>query len=177
MGANSNRPFLFVTVGTDHHPFNRLIQAVDKWLEENNSKVDCFMQVGTSQLPRFAPSKDYLTYEEMEEYLRRASVVVCHGGPATIMLARFYGKLPVVMPRRKSLGEHVDDHQLFFSRRFSQEGAILLVEDETALFAALEAGLQGKLLFSESVDSDVSPAIHRLAVLIDELFKQKGGRR
>uniref|UniRef100_A0A7C1JJT3 Glycosyl transferase family 28 C-terminal domain-containing protein n=1 Tax=Ammonifex degensii TaxID=42838 RepID=A0A7C1JJT3_9THEO len=135
------------------------------------------MQVGTSEPPRFAPSKDYLTYEEMEQYLRRASVVVCHGGPATITLARFYGKLPVVMPRRKSLGEGVDDHQLFFCSRLAKEGAILLAEDEAALFAALEAGLQGKLLLSKREEAVVIEATRKFGALIEKLLEQKRIRR
>ena len=63
--------------------------------------------------------------------MREAAVVVCHGGPGTIMLAATMGKRPIVVPRRKAAGEHVDDHQHAFTRRIAADGAIILAESES----------------------------------------------
>ena len=48
-----SRPAVFVTVGTDDHPFNRLIRWIDRWLEAGGrERASCFIQFGTSEAPR-----------------------------------------------------------------------------------------------------------------------------
>lgn len=123
---------IFVTVGTDHHPFDRLVRWVDEWLATEGRGVTCFMQTGTSRVPRHADWRPYLAYEEMVSLMASARVVVCHGGPGTVMLSLALGKKPIVVPRHRSLGEHVDDHQVKFCRRAADRGDLYLAEDEEA---------------------------------------------
>src|SRR5262245_41850916 len=94
-------PLVFVTVGTDHHPFDRLIRLVDGWLEGRggDSTVRCVVQHGTSQAPSVAEHRPYLGYGEMEALVAEAAAVVCHGGPGSVMLCRGAGKQPIVVPR------------------------------------------------------------------------------
>ena len=73
----------------------------------------------------------------MVETMRSARVVVTHAGVGSVMVALSTGKRPVVVPRRKRLGEAVDDHQLQLGRRFARAGLVTLVEMETALADAL----------------------------------------
>ena len=40
------RPLVFVTVGSDHHRFDRLVSWVDAWAAGRD--VDCVIQYGTS---------------------------------------------------------------------------------------------------------------------------------
>jgi diacylglycerol kinase (ATP) len=47
-------PLLLVTVGTDHHPFDRLVRWVDGWLDGETGQaagLRCLMQTGTSAPP------------------------------------------------------------------------------------------------------------------------------
>jgi UDP-N-acetylglucosamine transferase subunit ALG13 len=119
-------PLIFATVGTDVHPFHRMTHWIDGWLEQGGlTRAQCFMQTGTSEEPKLALHYPYLGYTEMEQKVREAAAVVCHGGPGTIMLASTLGKRPIVVPRRKQFGEHVDDHQLAFTQRIARDGAIL----------------------------------------------------
>ena len=99
------------------------------------------MQTGTSAVPRLAEHRQYLGHAEMEAMVREAAVVVCHGGPGTIMLAATLGKRPIVVPRRKRYGEHVDDHQCSFTERIAGEGAIVLAQSEEELRTCLDAAL------------------------------------
>ncbi|MDP8978154.1 MAG: glycosyl transferase family 28 [Actinomycetota bacterium] len=132
-------PLVFVTVGTDHHPFDRLVGWVDEWFAAlAPGTARCVMQTGTSRPPRHSEWHDYLGYAEMGGHLRRAAAVVCHGGPATIMDARGAGRRPIVVPRRRSLGEHVDDHQRRFAHRMRPTGHIALAEDPRALGRLLD---------------------------------------
>jgi UDP-N-acetylglucosamine transferase subunit ALG13 len=128
-------------VGTDHHPFDRMTDWIDRWLATDPGEVRCIVQYGYSRSPRLAEGRARLTYQETQALIDEAHAVVCHGGPATIMDCRRARLSPFVMPRRHSLGEHVDNHQVLFTRRVAEAGIIRLVDDETTLQRCLTAEL------------------------------------
>jgi UDP-N-acetylglucosamine transferase subunit ALG13 len=170
-------PLVFASVGTDYHPFDRLSRWIDGWLEAGGAAAArCFVQTGTSAVPRLAEHRQYLGHAEMEEMVRDAAVVVCHGGPGTIMLAATLGKRPIVVPRRKRYGEHVDDHQCAFAARIAAEGAIVLAQSEDELRTCLDAAL------GRSADASLPPAgagpaaaVAMFEQLVDELLMQANG--
>jgi UDP:flavonoid glycosyltransferase YjiC (YdhE family) len=146
---------------------------VDAWLEGGGSDVArCFVQTGTSAVPRLAEHRDYLGYEEMEAMVRESAAVVCHGGPGTIMLASNLGKRPIVVPRQKGLGEHVDNHQCAFAERIARDGAILLAESEHDLRMHLDGvlGLAGAAAELPVAGAGPGPAVEMFEQLIDELL-------
>jgi UDP-N-acetylglucosamine transferase subunit ALG13 len=49
---------------------------------------------------------------EMAQAIRDADVVVAHAGTGIALMALENGRCPVLVPRRRLHGEHVDDHQL-----------------------------------------------------------------
>jgi UDP-N-acetylglucosamine transferase subunit ALG13 len=133
-------PLLLVTVGTDHHPFDRLVRWADAWLAGHPGALRCLMQTGTSTPPaRPAAWQAYLEFEALQAAMAKAAAVVCHGGPGTILGARHMGAVPIVVPRQHRLGEHVDDHQVAFSRRLAAEGDdVHLAETEADLHRLLD---------------------------------------
>ena len=100
---------IVVAVGTDHHPFDRLVQ----WFNYNALEHDVFVQWGTSTKST-RQGANLLPYPEMMMKFFQADLVVCHGGPSTIMDALAKGKNPIVIPRNPEYGEHVDNHQMLF---------------------------------------------------------------
>ncbi|MGZ4675386.1 MAG: glycosyltransferase [Acidimicrobiia bacterium] len=162
------RPVVFVTVGTDHHPFDRLVGWVDRWCDRTPG-ADVIVQYGTAAAPRRATGRDFLEPAEFADLLARASVVVCSGGPGAIMETRAAGLRPVVVPRRSELGEHVDDHQRAFADFMATRELITLADDEAALVAALDAIVADPT--AAHVDREAMPAsgIDRIAELVDAL--------
>ena len=139
-------PLVFVTVGTDHHPFHRLVAWVDGWFSDQDpTSVRCLVQTGTSRPPGRGEHVEFMSYRDMERTIEAATVVVCHGGPGSIMLCRWLGKRPIVVPRRRDLGEHVDDHQLAFSRRLAANGELELAEDESTFRGLLSGAVAGRV--------------------------------
>lgn len=134
-------PQIFLTVGTDHHPFNRMAAYADD-LVATFPQCSVFVQTGTSQPPERAAWKDYLTETEMRSRLLAASAVVTHGGPATIMAARRAGHLPIAVPRRGNAGEHVDDHQVSFCGLQAAAGTVVLADSVETLRAAVAEALE-----------------------------------
>jgi UDP-N-acetylglucosamine transferase subunit ALG13 len=126
---------IFATTGTCE-PFDRLLQAFDA-IELDEELV---VQHGISPVrPRGARCVDFLAYSELVEHVRRARVVVTHGGVGSVLTALANGKRPIVVPRLAERGEAIDDHQLEFVRRIAAAGVIDLVEDPAHLGRRLAA--------------------------------------
>ena len=168
----SGQPFIFVTVGTDHHPFHRLINWCDSWISDRGlPRAQMLIQCGTSRPPRHAYGKAHLGRNEIQNLLERASAVVTHGGPASIMQARAHGHLPIVVPRVHRLGEHVDDHQVRFAHRIAAEGYIVLASTRSTFHGLLDQAVSDTSKFSVDVQEDREPrAVQRFAALVSRLF-------
>ncbi len=166
-------PLVVVTVGTEDYPFERLVRWVDSWLERATRPVRCFMQHGTAAPPRLADGRPFLPFDDLLEAIREASVVVSHGGPATIALVHEAGMKPIVVPRVRSQGEHVDDHQVAFARRIAAQGAIELAETRDALWRSLDATLaDGSHLETRPLRSS-DEAVRRFSELVDALLAER----
>jgi UDP-N-acetylglucosamine transferase subunit ALG13 len=172
-----DHPVVLTVVGTDHHPFDRLVRWLDAWAQAH-AGVQCVVQYGTSAAPDVCIGADYLPHPVLQELVARAAVVVSHGGPGTIMDARRAGLVPVVVPRDPVLGEHVDTHQQRFARLVGSRGLVQLAETAPALEAALEAGLAGPRPEVAPLDASTSrEAALRLAVLVDDAVRSRRPRR
>jgi UDP-N-acetylglucosamine transferase subunit ALG13 len=166
---------LLVAVGTDHHRFDRLVRWVDGWLGSERGRaagLRCLMQTGTSAPPtgHAAQWEAYLEFEALQAAMRDAAAVVCHGGPGTILGARHAGAVPIVVPRRHRLGEHVDDHQLAFSRRLAGDGGVFLAETEAELHALLDRVAAEPAVFRAPAEHrGTTAAVRAFGRLVDDL--------
>jgi UDP-N-acetylglucosamine transferase subunit ALG13 len=129
-----------VTVGTDHHRFDRLVGWIDRWA---STHPDCsvLVQHGTADPPAHGRGVAMLGYDELVSAMAQARVVVAQGGPATVMDARSVGRRPIVVPRLARFHEVVDDHQVTFGRWAAARDLVLLAEDEHELGRLLDAAL------------------------------------
>lgn len=163
-----------VIVGTDHHPFDRLISWTNEWLGQHPEKAGGFFVQWGSTLARPACSgARILGVGELADLLDQADVIVCHGGPNTIAEAWTRGRIPIVVPRLVRLGEHVDDHQAEFCERFAALGRIALARtlpDFTRLLT--EAAAEPARFRTTSSGSEADQAIARLGDLIEELVSR-----
>jgi UDP-N-acetylglucosamine transferase subunit ALG13 len=141
VSSSHSVPLVLVAVGTDHHPFDRVVDWVEGWLRTSMGPVDVLVQYGTSREPRVARGSSLLDHADLQDAMSRATVVVTHGGPATITEARRHGKLPICVPRDPDRGEHVDHHQQQFARRMGTAGVVRLVETELDLQLALDEAI------------------------------------
>jgi UDP-N-acetylglucosamine transferase subunit ALG13 len=127
---------IFVTVGTQMH-FDRLIEAVDKWVGTANTE-EVFAQTGpSSYVAKHIRTKPFITPEEFREYAQQARIIIGHAGMGSILTALEFGKRIVVMPRRRDLGEHRNDHQIATAKYFVGQGRILVALDRQELFERL----------------------------------------
>jgi UDP-N-acetylglucosamine transferase subunit ALG13 len=169
------KPKLLVTVGTDHHPFDRLIRWVDRWAADGGSeRADVFVQNGAAAPPTHVPSEAFLDAGDLQDRLSAADVVVCHAGPGSIMEARARGLVPIVVPRSRRLGEIVDEHQRAFSQRMDGLGRVRAAEDEPGFRAVLDEAVREPSSFKFApAASDTSASISRLEELIDRALDER----
>lgn len=122
---------IFVTVGTHEQPFNRLIKEIDRLKKEKYIEDQIIVQTGFSTYePGNCQWNQFISHQEMDRYMRKARMVITHGGPASFTAPLSLGKIPIVVPRKKQFGEHVNDHQLEFCRMVkARMNNIILVED------------------------------------------------
>jgi UDP-N-acetylglucosamine transferase subunit ALG13 len=172
MGGPPADPLVLAIVGTDHHPFDRLVRWVDAWASGRGRGTRVVVQFGSSDPPVAAEGRDLLPVAELERLMRGSRAVVCHGGPGTIMGARSCGVVPIVVPRRSELGEHVDDHQVRFSRRLAHEGSVHLAGDGTELGDLLDRALAGEPGFrlDPTLHDPAAEATARLKVLVERML-------
>jgi UDP-N-acetylglucosamine transferase subunit ALG13 len=163
-------PLVLVAVGTDHHPFDRIVDWVDAWLRTTISPVDVLIQYGASRKPEVARGTPLLDHAELQDAMARATVVVCHGGPATITEARRHGKLPVCVPRDPERGEHVDSHQQLFARRMGAGGSVRLAETQHELWAALDEAVErpDRFLLAVGAAAPSRASLDRFADLVSQ---------
>jgi UDP-N-acetylglucosamine transferase subunit ALG13 len=103
-------PRLFVTLGTIRpYRFDALIDAVLRTGLANEHTV---WQVGiTTRTDLPGRVVEQLGHEEFLAAAAAADVVVTHAGVGTVLELLEHGTHPVVVPRSRNRGEHVDDHQ------------------------------------------------------------------
>lgn len=135
--VSRERPMILVTVGTDG-PFDRLVAAVDQWAGESG-RSDVIAQIGRSRFkPRFMRFHEFLTPVQFSELFTKADLVIAHAGMGTILSALRYQRPLIVMPRRASLGEQRNEHQLATAQHLMEMGRVTVAADEQALRARLE---------------------------------------
>jgi UDP-N-acetylglucosamine transferase subunit ALG13 len=119
---------IFLTVGTTKFSFNRLLRGVDEAMNSLRTKERLVAQIGKSDYEFKYKNTDafgQIPFNKMIDYLKKARIVITHGGPATIFLVLKHNKnKPLVIPRMKKFGEHVDDHQVYFTELFKKRRLI-----------------------------------------------------
>lgn len=143
---------IFVTVGTHEQPFNRLIQKVDELVRDGEINEEVFMQIGYSNYePKYTKWAKVIGYDAMSDYLKKADIVIAHGGPSTYMQVLQNGKIPIVVPRQEKFNEHVNDHQLDVTRKVRDKGyRIIICENVEDLFEKIKHLQEGNYNKSSS---------------------------
>jgi UDP-N-acetylglucosamine transferase subunit ALG13 len=145
---------IFVTVGTHHQPFDRLLESLAALEGE-----ELVVQYGTGRAPAGATRAEaFMPFDEMVDCFRTAEKVITHAGVGSVICARREGHVPIVVPRRADLGEHVDEHQVELSDALASHGTVIAVHDTGELPKRLESA-PGRQAPAESATSPLCEAV------------------
>lgn len=133
-----------VTVGTlESFPFSRLIGHLVAVIPDG---VETLWQTGSTPCAELGSrARRALPAVELEEALAAADVVVAHAGVGSALAAVEAGRCPILVPRRASFGEHVDDHQLQIAAELSERGLAIACEPEDISLEVLEAAARRRV--------------------------------
>jgi UDP-N-acetylglucosamine--N-acetylmuramyl-(pentapeptide) pyrophosphoryl-undecaprenol N-acetylglucosamine transferase len=125
-----------VTLGTYRgYSFERLLRRL---LDVIPDGVEVLWQTGDTDVSELRiDGRRAIPERELTEAMRRADVVVAHAGVGTVLAAFEVGKCPVLVPRRFSLGEHVDDHQIQIAEELARRGLTVTVDADELRFEHL----------------------------------------
>jgi UDP-N-acetylglucosamine transferase subunit ALG13 len=160
---------IFITVGTDQ-PFDRMLKVVDAWAADCG-RTDLFAQIGVGGWePKSIPFSHVLSPVEFKQRFMAASVIVGHAGMGTILSALHYGKPILVMPKKASLKEQRNEHQLATARRMMKMGNVAVAFDESELREKLDhlADLVPKEKISSTASGPLVEEIRRFVFLTDQ---------
>lgn len=164
---------IFVTVGTHEQPFDRLVGHIDALKRAGILTDEVIIQTGYSDhIPTACTWQKFYPYSEMLSLVERADIVVTHGGPSSFILPLRLGKVPIVVPRRQSLGEHVNDHQVSFCGEVARrQKNILVAQDVDTLTDMLLHYAQYAAQVSPTLTGNTAAFCTRLSQIASELVK------
>jgi len=102
---------LFVTLGTlRRYPFPALLESV---LRTGIANEQTIWQLGCTQprIPLPGSQYDFISTASFDQFATTSDVVVSHAGVGSVLRLLSLGIYPILITRRKSRGEQIDDHQ------------------------------------------------------------------
>lgn len=123
-GGTGRLDRIVVTLGTiGGFGFTRLLERL---LAIVPPETTVLWQVGStdaSHLP--IEAVESIPSRELDAAMRAADVVVAHAGIGSALSALEAGRCPILVPRERAHGEHVDDHQALIATALDQRGLAL----------------------------------------------------
>lgn len=167
-------PLLFATVGAIL-PFDRLCQHVVSLKNRGLIPEEVILQTGRTEqsypsIPGLTVVQE-LPFDEVQDILRRASIVVSHAGTGSLVTALSNGCRAVAIPRRVECNDSYDNHQVEIAENFTERGLIQMAEDEATLSAALD---WARTSSARQVEMDHSELMAFLEEWLSRQFPQGG---
>ena len=130
---------IFVTLGTQDKEFPRLLEAIDKAIENGEIKEKVIVQAGnTKYKSENMEIFDLISPDEFNKYIDNCDILITHGGVGSILTALSHHKKVIATPRLAKYNEHTNDHQKQIVEEFGRRGYILPLKDLTKLDKILE---------------------------------------
>lgn len=130
---------ILVLLGTQNNSFHRLLEEVQKNIENKKIKEEVIVQKGYTKFE----SKDMKMYteipiDELNNLIDKADLIITHGGVGSIISSIKKDKKVIAVPRLEKYKEHVNDHQKDIVETFNQAGYIIGIESVEQLGEALD---------------------------------------
>lgn len=166
----TKEPLVFATVGATL-PFERLTRMVQEASECGAFNEEVVLQVGDAE-PLIGPFRcvQQLPFDEINDILGRASIVICHGGTGSLVTALKAGCQVIAVPRRFDLGEHYDDHQSEITEAFAALGVLQVANTTDELVAALEKARKAP---AQVIERDMRGVVECLQNAIEHWFPER----
>ncbi len=130
---------ILVTLGTQDKSFKRLLEAIQKQIDNGVIKDKVVVQAG---LTKFKSDDmeifDFIPVSKFDDLINSCDILITHGGVGSIITGLKHHKIVIAAARLKKYKEHTNDHQLQIIDNFSRGGYILPLHDFDKLDKVLE---------------------------------------
>ncbi len=130
---------IFVTLGTQDKPFERLLASIEEQIEKENIIEEVVVQAGYT---KYATEKmqvfDLVDREEFVRLVNECNILITHGGVGSILTGLKNNKKVIACPRLYKYGEHMNDHQMQIVSVFAKEGYLLEYQENDDLGEVLK---------------------------------------
>lgn len=122
---------ILVTLGTQDKKFTRLLEAIQKQIDNKKINEKVIVQAGCTSNFKSKDMEifDLIPMNEFDEKIKECDILITHGGVGSIITGLKNNKIVIAAPRLKKYNEHVNDHQLQIVENFAKEGYILYLEN------------------------------------------------
>ena len=164
----------FISVGNAKQHFSRLLNVIESLVDQLPRPI--LIQAGHTPInSKHCDVVDFIAMDTFTQYMHDAELLILHAGAGSLLHAIKANKFPIVVPRRASFNEHVNDHQFAFAKMLDLEGRAFCVEDPNDLATAIQILQQKKSLAKEQYPSRAMDVIdHLLINLFAKTSKQTG---
>jgi UDP-N-acetylglucosamine transferase subunit ALG13 len=130
---------ILVTLGTQDKPFERLLNAIQKQIDNGNIKDRVVVQAGCTKFNSGNMEIfDLIDREKFSSLISECDLLITHGGVGSIINGLKNNKKVIACPRLEKYGEHTNDHQLQIIEKFSDTELILPLYDFDTLGEVIE---------------------------------------
>ena len=121
---------ILVLLGTQNNSFHRLLEEVEKNIEDKTIKEEVIVQAGyTKYESNKMKIMDLMSKEQLSKFQDEASLIITHGGVGSIVSSIEKSKKVIAVPRKHEYGEHVNNHQIQIVKDFNDKGYIIGIEN------------------------------------------------
>ena len=129
---------ILVLLGTQNNSFHRLLEEIEKNIEDGTIKEEVIAQVGYTKFEsKNMKIFDLIPKEKLEKLQEEANLIITHGGVGSIISSIEKGKKVIAVPRLHEYEEHVNNHQKEIVKDFNDKGYIIGIENVEDLKKAI----------------------------------------
>ena len=117
---------ILVLLGTQDNSFIRLLNSIQECVNKEIIKEEVIIQSGNTKFTSDNMQVfDFVSESDLNNMLKRADLIISHGGVGSVLNAAKLGKKIIAVPRLKKYKEHVNDHQIQLVKSLEKYGYIL----------------------------------------------------
>ena len=122
---------ILVLLGTQNNSFHRLLEQIEKNIENGNITEEVVVQAGfTKYESKNMKIFDLIPSDQFDELINKCDLLITHGGVGSILAGVTRNKKVIAAPRLAKYNEHVNDHQLEFALAVQERYGNICVIDE-----------------------------------------------
>lgn len=160
---------ILVTLGTQDKSFKRLLDKIEKEINEGKIKEKIIVQAGYTDFnSNNMIIKKLIPMDEFDELIEKCDILITHGGVGSIITGLKKNKKVIAVARLKKYKEHTNDHQLQIIDNFTKAGYILNLDDFDSINDAIN---EAKKFTPNKYVSNKDNFVKTIESIIDKYLK------